>query len=68
MEAHEVKIKTKVVVIDDNVITPPGSIPIKKGDKITIKRIDGMYCNAVNESGNIVYVAAWTEVEELNND
>ena len=33
---------------DENVKTPPSSIPINKGDEITIYRLDGMYCNGVN--------------------
>jgi len=63
MEAYQVKYKTKVKVVDDNVKTPPSSIPVKKGDIITIQRLDGMYCNAIDSKGNRVYIAAWTEVE-----
>lgn len=63
MEAHQVKYGTKVKVVDDNVKTPPSSILVKKGDIITIERLDGMYCNAIDSKGNRVYVAAWTEVE-----
>ena len=63
MEAHNVKYGTKVIVIDDNVKTPPASIPINKGDKITIHRLDGMYCSGVDENGNRIYIAGWTEVE-----
>jgi hypothetical protein len=63
MEAYQVKYKTKVKVVDDNVKTPPSSILVKKGDIITIQRLDGMYCNAINSKGNKVYIAAWTEVE-----
>ena len=63
MEAHNVKYGTKVIVIDDNVKTPPASIPINKGDKITIHRLDGMYCNGIDKDGNRIYIAGWTEVE-----
>jgi hypothetical protein len=65
MEAHQVKYGTKVKVVDDNVKTPPSSIPVKKGDIITIERLDGMYCNAIDSEGNKVYVAGWTEVKYL---
>ena len=65
MEAYQVKYKTKVKVVDDNIKTPPSSIPVKKGDIITIQRLDGMYCNAIDSKGNKVYVAGWTEVEYL---
>jgi len=62
MEAHEVKYGTKVVVIDENVKTPPSSIQVNKGDEIVIYNLDGMYCNGKNENGDRVYIAAWTEV------
>tara|TARA_R110002012_G_scaffold321284_1_gene548502 strand:+ start:1203 stop:1400 length:198 start_codon:yes stop_codon:yes gene_type:complete len=65
MEAHNVKYGTRVIVTDNQVKTPPGSIPINKGDKITIHRLDGMYCNGVDENGNIIHIAGWTEVEEV---
>jgi len=63
MEAYEVKYGTKVIIIDDEVKTPPSSIPINKGDKITIHRLDGMYCNGIDKDGNRIYIAGWTEVE-----
>jgi len=65
MEAHKVKYGTKVKVIDENVKTPPSSIPVKKGDVVTIFRLDGMYCNGKDSKGNRIYIAGWTEVEEV---
>jgi hypothetical protein len=63
MEAHNVKYGTKVIVTDEDVKTPPSSLPIKKGDEITIHRLDGMYCKATDKDGNRIYVAGWTEVD-----
>ena len=63
MEAHNVKYGTKVIVTDDNVKTPPSSIPINKGDTITLYNLDGMYCNGINKDGDSIYIAGWTEVE-----
>lgn len=63
MEAHNVKYGTKVIVTDDEVKIPPSSIPVNKGDEITIYRLDGMYCNGIDKDGNRIYIAAWTEVE-----
>ena len=67
MEAHNVKYGTKVIVTDDNVKTPPSSIPIKKGDTITIHNLDGMYCNGINKDGDSIYIAGWTEVSLVYN-
>ena len=63
MEAYKVKYGTKVIVIDENVKTPPSSISINKGDEITIHRLDGMYCDGIDKDGNRIYIAGWTEVE-----
>lgn len=63
MEVHNVKYGTKVIVIDENVRTPPSSIPVNKGDEITIHSLDGMYCNGIDEKGNRIYIAGLTEVE-----
>jgi len=63
MEAHNVKYGTKVIVTDENVKTPTSSIPVNKGDEITIYKLDGMYCNAVDKYGNKIYIAGWTEVK-----
>lgn len=65
MEVYKVKYGTKVKVIDENVKTPPSSISVKKGDVITIFRLDGMYCNGKDSKGNRIYIAGWTEVEEV---
>ena len=63
MEAYNVKYGTKVIVTDEDVKTPPSSIPVNKGDEITIYKLDGMYCNGINKDGDRIYIAALTEVE-----
>tara|TARA_R110000803_G_scaffold161502_2_gene225191 strand:+ start:802 stop:1002 length:201 start_codon:yes stop_codon:yes gene_type:complete len=63
MEAYNVKYGTKVIVTDEDVKIPPSSIPINKGDVITILGLDGMYCNGLDKKGNRIYFAAWTEIE-----
>jgi len=66
MEAHNIQHGTKVMVTDDLVETPIDSIPVNKGDIITIYRYDGKYCGGINTKGERVYIAAWTEVEPIN--
>jgi hypothetical protein len=63
MKAYNVKYGTKVIVTDENIKTPPSSIPVNKGDKITIRRLEGMYCNGIDKDNNRIYIAGWTEVE-----
>jgi hypothetical protein len=63
MKAYNVKYGTKVIVTDEDVKIPPSSIPVNKGDEITIYKLDGMYCNGINKDGDRIYIAALTEVE-----
>lgn len=65
MEVHKVKSGTKVRILDENVKTPPASLPVNKGDEIIVKHLDGMYCNGTDTNGNTVYIAGWTEVEPI---
>jgi len=65
MKAYNVDYRTKVIVTDEDVKTPPSSIPINKGDEITIHKVDGMYCKGIDKDGNMVFIAAWTEVEPV---
>ena len=66
MEAYNVKRGTKVLITDDEMVKiPPSSLPVNKGDVVTIESLDGMYCNCINEKGKIVYIAAWTQVQPL---
>lgn len=65
MVSYNIKYGTKVVITDDNIKTPPDSIELKKGDIITIHKLDGMYYNGINKEGNRIYIAAWTEVEPV---
>lgn len=63
MEAHNVRYGTKVIVTDNNIKTPSASIPVNKGDEITVYELDGMYCNGRNKDGDRIHIAGWTEVE-----
>lgn len=63
MKAYNVKIGTKVKVVNDNVVIPPASILVSKGDIVVIEGLDGMYCYCINDAGDKVYIAAWTEIE-----
>jgi len=63
MKAYKVESGTKVIVTDNNIKTPPGSLPIETGDEITIYRLDGMYCNGINNNGDRIYIAALTDVK-----
>ena len=63
IQAYEVARNTKVRITDDEVKVPPGAKGLKKGDIVSIINLDGMYCNAIDEEGVRMYLAAWTKVE-----
>lgn len=63
MEVYEVNYNTKVKIIDENVKIPPGAKIVKKDDIVTIFKLDGMYCNGIDETGERIYIGGWTKVE-----
>lgn len=63
MQVHEIPYGTKVKITDASVSIPPGAPLLSSGEVITIFKLDGMYCNGENESGDRIYVAAWTNVD-----
>jgi len=67
MKAYEVRYGTKVIVTDKDVKVPPDAPLVNKGDEVIIHKLDGMYCNGVNENGDRIYIAAWTEVKPKDN-
>jgi hypothetical protein len=65
MKAYQLVKGTKVIVKEDVVAFPPESIPVHKEDVLTLGVLDGMYCNAINEKGDRVYIHGFTEVHEI---
>ena len=65
MQLHEVPNKTYVKIINENedISCPPDSREIQSGDIIFFDHIDGMYSFCKNSNGDLVHLAAWTEVE-----
>lgn len=64
MKLYEVPNNTKVKVLSE-VKVPPGAPLINVGDIIKFGHIDGMYSYCHNEDGELVHMAAWTEVERV---
>lgn len=64
-ELYNVKNGTKVKVLED-IQVPPGAPEIKKGDVIFFSHIDGMYSLCFDNNDNPIHLAAWSLVEEVN--
>ena len=41
---------------------------ILDGETYMFDHIDGMYSCCLGDKGNVVHIAAWTEVDELKNE
>ena len=63
MKLYNVPNNTTVIIKDEKVIIPPWSLEIKKGDVLKLYLTDDMYGHCINKDGMVVYPAAWTEVE-----
>lgn len=62
MKLYEVPRNSVVRVVSDN-RNPPCSITTEEGEVIKFHHIDGMYSYCHNKKGEVVHLAAWTEVE-----
>tara|TARA_R100000541_G_C1869152_1_gene80529 strand:- start:36 stop:236 length:201 start_codon:yes stop_codon:yes gene_type:complete len=52
------------VIVEDKV--PPDAPQITKGEELNFRSIDGMYSYCTRDSGEVVHLAVWTEVEIIN--
>ena len=61
---YDVPQNTRIkVVVKDKV--PPGAPQINEGEELNFRSIDGMYSYCTRDNGDVVHLAAWTEVEIL---
>jgi hypothetical protein len=67
MELYKVPRNSKIRVIGD-IKTPPSSHPIEVDDILEFSHIDGMYSYCKNSKGEVVHLAAWTEVEIIEDE
>lgn len=63
---YKVRGGSKIRIASNDVHIPPASLPQSKGDILTFFKIDGMYGNCKDADGNWVYIAAWTDVEIID--
>ena len=46
-------------------VTPKSYIKIEDGDVLFFDHLDGMYSYCLDLSGNVLHLAAWTDVHQL---
>jgi hypothetical protein len=49
------------VIVEDKV--PPHAPPQTEGEELNFRSVDGMYSYCTRDNGEVVHLAAWTEVE-----
>ncbi len=43
--------------------SPPEAPQINEGEELTFHHLDGMYSYCTKDNGDVVHLAAWTEIE-----
>ena len=65
MELFKVARNSRIkVIVEDKV--PPGAPQIEEGEELNFRSIDGMYSYCTRDSGEVVHLVAWTEVEVID--
>ena len=65
MKLYEVPNNTWVCVSKEEA-PPPGGLSVNVNQKIKLINIDGMYSYCKTEAGDVIHLAAWTEVEVIS--
>ena len=65
MKLYEVpqRQNVRVRVVEESVKTPPSARTAHTNEVLTFDHVDGMYSFCMRGDGEIVHLAAWTEVE-----
>jgi hypothetical protein len=62
MELYNVPNNSRIKVVAEDKV-PPGAPPVKEGEELNFRSIDGMYSYCTKDNGEVVHLVAWTEVE-----
>lgn len=63
MKLYELSRGSKFRLVSKDPVTPPVSRELEYGDILTLHHVDGMYSSCHDQQGNIVYPAAFSDVE-----
>jgi hypothetical protein len=65
MELYNVPRNSRIKVVGDIKI-PPASPMVEGGEILNFRSIDGMYSYCTRDNGEVVHLAAWTDVEIID--
>ena len=64
MKLYDAPRNSRVKVVTQDKV-PPGAPEIKSGEELNFRSIDGMYSYCTRDNGEVVHLAAWTDVEVI---
>lgn len=62
MELYKVPRNSRIKVVGD-IKVPPASPMVEEEEILNFRSIDGMYSYCTRDDGEVVHLAAWTDVE-----
>ena len=65
MKLYDVPNNSRIKIIG-NIKVPPAAPQLTEGQELNFRSIDGMYSCCTTDSGEVVHLVAWAEVEVLN--
>lgn len=63
MKLYDIPRGRLIKILEDNPEIPSAAAELKKNEILFFDHIDGMYSLCKDKNGNVVHLAAWTEVE-----
>jgi hypothetical protein len=72
MKLYNVPTNSRIKVLGGEALrhfdgSPPGAGPILEGEELNFRTIDGMYSYCTRDNGDVVHLAAWAEVDIVEN-
>ena len=67
MKLYDVPRNSRIKIIGD-VKVPPAALELVEGQELNFRSIDGMYSYCTTDSGEVVHLVAWAEVEVIKKD
>ena len=65
MKLYEAPNNSRIRIIGD-IKVPPAAPQLTEGQELNFRSIDGMYSYCTTDSGEVVHLVAWAEVELIN--
>ena len=68
MKLYDVPRNTLIRVVAEEAKVPPAAPELPAGMELNFGHVDGMYSYCTTDDGQVVHLAAWEEVEIVDDD